>query len=149
MLQLVSRDIRNVFGHNYRMLNDCQSRYFNAQVVKTRQNFKVCNMPKLSLTKCFKVLQEIATIQISKTKSSLNQRHKPKTLKWVRKYKKMHFSNVIFINKCHATLVESDKLGQMLDLLPPLSSSSSTSSARGARVMFWLAIIDDGSIRPF
>ena len=37
----------------------------------------------------------------------------------------------------------------MLDLLPPLSSSLSTSSARGARVMFWLAIIDDGSIRTF
>ena len=114
MLQLVSRDIRNVFSHNYRKLSGRQSRYFNGQVVKTqlasiRQNFKVCNMPKLSLAKCCKVLQEIATIQKSKTKSPLNQRHKSKTLKWVRKYKKMHFSNVIFINKCHATLVESDK----------------------------------------
>ena len=51
MLQLVSRDIRNVFSHNYRKLNDRQSRYFNGRVVKiqlasTRQNFKVCNMPK-------------------------------------------------------------------------------------------------------
>ena len=114
MLQLVSRDIRNVFSHNYKKLNDRQSRYFNEQVVKTqpastRQNVKVCNMPKLSLAKCCKVLQEIATIQKSKTKSPLNQGHKSKTLKWGRKYKKKHFSNVIFINKCHATLVESDK----------------------------------------
>ena len=108
MLQLVSRDKRNVFSHNYRKLNDRQSRYFNGQVVKT-QLVKVCNMQKLSLAKCCKVLQEIATIQKFKTKSPLNQRHKSKTLKWVRKYKKMHFSNVIFINKCHATLVESDK----------------------------------------
>ena len=92
-----------MFSHNYRELNDRQSRYFNGQVVKTqlastRQNFKVCNMPKLSLAKCCKMLQEIATIQKSKTMSPLNQRHKSKTLKWVRKYKKMHFSNVIFIN---------------------------------------------------
>ena len=106
MSQLVSRDIRNVFSHNYGKLNDRQSRYFNGQVVKTqlastKQNFKVCNMLKLSLAKCCKVLQEIATIQKSKTKSPLNQRHKTKTLKWVRKYKKMQFSNVIFINKCH------------------------------------------------
>ena len=114
MLQLVSRHIRNVFSHNYGKLNDRQSRYFNGQVVKTqlastRQNFKVWNMPKLFLAKCCKVFQEIATIQKSKTKSPHNQRHKSKTLKWVRKYKEMHFANVIFINKCHATLVESDK----------------------------------------
>ena len=68
MLQLVGRDIRNVFSHHYKKLNDRQSRYINGQVVKTqlastRQNFKVCNMPKLSLATCCKVLQEIATIQ--------------------------------------------------------------------------------------
>ena len=111
MLQLVSRDIRNVFSHNYRKLNDRQSRYINRKVAKTqlastRQNFKVFNMPKLSLATCCKVLQEIATILKSKTMLPLNQRHKSKRLKWMRKYKKMHFSNVIFINKPHATLVE-------------------------------------------
>ena len=110
MLQLVSRDIRNVFSHNYEKLNDHQPRYINQQVVKTqlastRQNSNVCNMPKLSLATCCKVLQEIATIQKSKTMSPLHQRHKSKRLKWLRKYKKMHFSNVIFINKCHATPV--------------------------------------------
>ena len=113
LLQLVSIDIRNVFSHNYRKLNDRQSRYINRQVVKTqraltRQILKVCNMPKLSVTTCCKMLQEIATIQKSKTMSPLNQRHKSKShrLKWLRKYKKMHFSNVIFISKCHATLAE-------------------------------------------
>ena len=114
MLKLVSRDIRNVFSHNYRKLNDHQSRYFNRQVAKTqlastRKIFKVCNVLKLSLATCCNVLQEIATIQKSKTMSPLNQGHKSKRLKWVRKYQKMHFSNVIFINKCHATLVELDK----------------------------------------
>ena len=114
MLQLVSRDIRNVFSHNYRKLNDRQSRYINRQAVKTqlastRQIFKVCNMLKLSLATCCKVLQEIATTQKSKTRSPLNLRHKSKRLQWVRKYKKMHFSIVIFINQCHATLVELDK----------------------------------------
>ena len=138
MLQLVSRDIRNVFSHNYRKLNDRQSRYINRQVVKarlalTRQIFKVCNMPKLSLATCCKVLQEIATIQKYNTMSPLNQRHKSKRLKWVRKYKKMHFSNVIFISKWHATLAEWDKWAKLLDLLPPLSSSSSTSSARWSK----------------
>ena len=34
MLQLLSRDIRNVFSHNHRKLNDRQSRYINRQVVK-------------------------------------------------------------------------------------------------------------------
>ena len=38
-------------------------------------------MLKLSLAK-FCSVQEIATIQKSKTKSPLNQRHKSKTLKW-------------------------------------------------------------------
>ena len=116
MLQLISRDIRNVFSHNYGKLNDRQSRYIIRQVVKThlaltRQIFNVCNMPKLSLATCCKVLQEIATIQKSNTMSPLNQRHTSNRLKWVRKYKyKMHFSNVIFINKYHnCTLVESDK----------------------------------------
>ena len=112
MLQLVSRDVRNVFSHNYRKLNDRQSRYrqvVKTQLASTRQIFKVCNMPKLSSATCCKVLQEIATIQKSKTMSPLSQRHKSKRLKWVRKYKKMPFSNVIFINICHATLVEPDK----------------------------------------
>ena len=35
-------------------------------------------MPKLSLATCCKVLQEIATIQKSKTMSPLNQRQKSK-----------------------------------------------------------------------
>ena len=114
MLQLISRDIRNVFSHNHGKLNDRQSRYINRQVVKTylaltRHICNVCNMPKLSLATFCKVLQEIATIQKSKTMSPLNQRHKSNTLKLVRKYKKMYFSNVIFIHKCHATLVKSDK----------------------------------------
>ena len=81
MLQQVSRDIRNVYmlSHNYRKLNDRQSRYINRQVVKTqlastRQIFKVCNMLKLSLATCCKVLQGIATNQKSKTMSPLNLR---------------------------------------------------------------------------
>ena len=37
----------------------------------------------------------------------------------------------------------------MLDLLPLLSSSSSTHQQGGGGIMFWPAIIDDGSIRPF
>ena len=78
MLQLISRDIRNVFSHNCGKLNNHQSRYINRQVVKThlaltRQIFNVCNMPKLSLATCCKVLQEIATIQKSKTMSPLTK----------------------------------------------------------------------------
>ena len=82
MIYLISRDIRNVFSHNYGKLNDRQSRYINRQVVKThlaltRQIFNnVCNMPKLSVATCCKVLQEIAAIQKSKTVSPHNQRHK-------------------------------------------------------------------------
>ena len=131
-------------SHNYRKLNDRQSRYINRQVVKTK--LASTNMPKLSLAKCCKVLQEIATIQKSKTKSPLNQRHKSKILKWVRKYKEMHFSNVIFINKCDATVVESDKWVKCKissHHCPPVRVRNQQG---GAAFMFWLAIIDDGSI---
>ena len=113
-LEPVSRDIGNVFSHNDRKLNDRQSRKIHRQVVKTqlaatRQIFKVSNMPKLSLEICCKLLRERATIQKSKTRPPLNQRHKSKRLKWVGKYKKMDFSNVIFTNKCHATLDGPDE----------------------------------------
>ena len=51
------------------------------------------------------------TIQKSKTRRPLKQRHKSKRLKWVRKYKKIGFSNVIFTNnKCHATLDGGSKV---------------------------------------
>ena len=56
-------------------------------------------MPKLSLATCCKVLREIATIQVSQTRSPLNQTHKSTRLKWVRKYKKMDLFNVTFTNK--------------------------------------------------
>ena len=143
MLELVSRDKRNVFSHNYRKLNDRQPRYMhiNRQVVKTqlastRQIFKVCNMPKLTLATCCKVLQEIATIQKSQTMSPPNQKLKSKRLKCVRKYKKMNFSKAIFINKCHATLVEPDISGPNARLL----------LYRGHVLASHL---DDGSLRPF
>ena len=125
MLELLSRDKRNVFSHNYRKLNDRQPRYMYIN----RQIFKVCNMPKLSLATCCKVLQEIATIQKSQTMSPPNQRLKSKRLKCVRKYKKMNFSKAIFINKCHYLLMNSDNK-------PPLINDSSYIG-----VMFWLAIL--------
>ena len=106
-------------------------------------------MPKLSLATSCKVLQETATIQKPKKMSPLNQRHKSKGLKLVRKYGKMHFSNVIFINKCHATLVESDKWAKCYissHHCPPVRVRHQQG---GTGVMFWLAIIEDGSIRAF
>ena len=66
-------------------------------------------MPKLSVEICCKVLRERATIQKSKTRPPLNQWHKSKRLKWVRKCKKMDFSNAIFTNKCQATLDGPDE----------------------------------------
>ena len=63
-------------------------------------------MSKLSLATCCKELQEIATIQKSKIMSPLNQRHKSKRFEMGEKLQE-NASNVIFINKCHATLVES------------------------------------------
>ena len=76
-----------------------QSRYINRQFVKTqvaltRQNFKVCNMPKLSLATCCKVLQEIAAIQKSKVMSPLKQRHKSKRFEMGEKLQE-NASNVV------------------------------------------------------
>ena len=104
---------------------------------------KVCNMQELSLATCFKVLQEIATIKKSKTKPPLYQRRKSKRLKWMRKYKRMDFPYVIFINKCHATVDGPDEWAKCW------ISLTIVLQAQHCPVMFWPPVNDGGSIRPF
>ena len=119
----VSRDIRNVFSHNYRKLNDRQSKYINRQVV-TRQIFKVCNMPKLSLATCCKVLQEITTIQKSETAR-----------------KCISPISYSLINICHATLV--NQISGPNDRSPPtiVLLLEYVMMKGGAGIMYWLAIL--------
>ena len=61
----------------------------------------------------------------------------------------MDFSSLIFTKKCHATLVGSDKRMKCWILshhCPPVRVRHQ--QGRG-EIIFWPAIVDDGSIRPF
>ena len=106
-------------------------------------------MPKLFLASCCTVLREIATIQISQTRSPLNQTHKSTRLKWVRKNKKIHLLNVTFTNKYQSTLDGPDEWAKC-GIFPhhcPQVRVRHQQDRRG--VMYLPTIIDDGSTRLF
>ena len=119
------------------------------QLVSTRRIFEVCKVPTLPLVTCCKVLREIAVIQKSKTRSPLNGTHEPIRLKWVRKYKKIDLFNVIFTNKYHSTLDGPDEWAKYWISSNHCSHVRVRHQQGRRRVMFWPAITDDGSIRPF
>ena len=107
-------------------------------------------MLKLCLvTNYCKVLREIPTIQKSKTRPPLNKRYEPKRLIWVRKYEKMDFSSLAFTNNFRGTLVGPDELAKCWIFFHHCLPFRILHQQGRGEVIFWPAIIDDGSIRPF
>ena len=105
-------------------------------------------MPKVSLASCCTVLREIATIQISQTRSPLNQTHKSTRLKSTRKNKKIHLLNVTFTNKYQSTLDGPDEWAKCR-IFSHHCPQVRVRLSKKKKVMFLPAIIDDGSIGPF
>ena len=90
--------------------------------------------------------KEVKTLTIAKFLQNTRQGHKSKRLEWV---KKCNFSNVKFTNKCHATLDAPDEWAKCwisTHHYPPVRVRLQQGSSG---VIFWPAIIDDGSIRTF
>ena len=70
-------------------------------------------------------------------------------MEWVRKYKKMDFSNVIFTNKCHTTPDGPDEWAKCWISIQHCPLVRVRHQQVRCGVIFWSAIIDDGSRRTF
>ena len=72
-------------------MTDCQNAYSIKQI---------CDISKLFQATCSDVIREITSTKKYKIRPPLYQKHKSKTFKMVRKYRKVGFIHVIFTHEC-------------------------------------------------
>lgn len=78
---------------------------------------------------------------------SLNKHYKTKRIKWVHRYLKMNFKNVIFTVECHARIIGPDSLSSVW-ILKGHQPRSQIHQQQGG-IMFWAEIKTNVIIGPY